>query len=338
MTIPVLLLTGFLGSGKTTLLQHLLSDPAWRDTALIINELGEIALDHHILRELHDETIVLLPQGCICCQVRSDLVDTLRELFLQRVRQRLPEFKQVIIETTGLADPVPLLHSLNADPLVTANFHLQSVITVVDGTRIRTQLQKHPEARKQVRVADVVVINQCDQLNKDALTPIREALSTLNPHAAHYLTEFGHINPALLAQYGHTSTTRQTNASPYWLNLPTQHRPVRAQHSRHTTHGVLRWDAPLAWETIREALSDLLIQPGEQLWRLKGLIYTSEHPTQPCLVHGVGHQLYPSSRLASWGGLTPQTQLVCIGEHLDTAQLQAQLNATLAPPGGVFHE
>lgn len=337
MTIPVLLLTGFLGSGKTTLLQQVLTDPSWQDTALIINEFGEIALDHHILRAITDETIVLLPQGCVCCQVRSDLMDTLRQLFLQRVRQQLPEFKRVIIETSGLADPLPLLQTLQADPLVSANFHLQGVITVINGEQILRQVSQHPEARKQIRVADILVINHCDTLTPTAIEAVREKLQSLNPHAPHYPTQFGQISPKILAECGHPNTDKHAIASRHWLNRPTR-RPIQAQHTRQTNHGILRWQSPLAWDTIHAALNDLLLEHGERLWRLKGLVYTLEHPSQPYLVHGVGHQLYPSSRLASWGELIPQTELVCIGENLDITRLQAQLCATLAPPGGVFHE
>ena len=217
MTIPVLLLTGFLGSGKTTLLQQVLTDPSWQDTALIINEFGEIALDHHILRAITDETIVLLPQGCVCCQVRSDLMDTLRQLFLQRVKQQLPEFKRVIIETSGLADPLPLLQTLQADPLVSANFHLQGVITVINGEQILRQVSQHPEARKQIRVADILVINHCDTLTPTAIEAVREKLQSLNPHAPHYPTQFGQIPPKTLAECGHPSTDKHAIASRHWL-------------------------------------------------------------------------------------------------------------------------
>src|SRR5215475_4544193 len=199
--IPVTLLTGFLGSGKTTVLNHVLKQPDMAATAVIVNEFGEIGIDH-LLVERASEDVVLLNSGCLCCTVRGDIVDTLTNLFIDRVKGKVPFFTRVAIETTGLADPAPILHTLMTDPIVAARYMLDGVVTTVDAVNGAGTLDRQPEALKQAAVADRLVLTKTDLADADAVAGLKARLAALNPAAEVAAAAQGIVDPAVLFDLG----------------------------------------------------------------------------------------------------------------------------------------
>jgi len=199
--LPISVLTGFLGSGKTTLLSRLIRDPAMVRTAVVINEFGEVGLDH-LLVEQSDENMVLMDSGCLCCTIRSDLADTLRDLYMKRMRGDIPEFDRVVIETTGLADPAPILHTLMTDPLIASRFRLDGVVTTIDSVHGMGQLDEHEESLKQAAVADRVVLTKTDLAEPAMVEALRRRLHDLNPGAIHVDAQRDHGLPVLLFDAG----------------------------------------------------------------------------------------------------------------------------------------
>ncbi|MFN8720401.1 MAG: CobW family GTP-binding protein [Rhodospirillales bacterium] len=199
--LPVSVLTGFLGSGKTTLLSKLVRDPAMANTAVVINEFGEVGLDHLLVEQANEQT-VLLDSGCLCCTVRGDLVDTLRDLFVKRVRGEIPAFDRVVVETTGLADPAPILHTLMSDPLLSARYRLDGVITTVDAVNGSKELDEHQESIKQAAVADRIVLTKTDIADEARIAALEARLRALNPAAPRIRASHGAIEPRSLFDAG----------------------------------------------------------------------------------------------------------------------------------------
>ncbi|OYQ34843.1 GTP-binding protein [Niveispirillum lacus] len=199
--LPISVLTGFLGSGKTTLLSRLIRDPAMVRTAVVINEFGEVGLDH-LLVEQSDENMVLMDSGCLCCTIRSDLAETLRDLYMKRMRGDIPEFDRVVIETTGLADPAPILHTLMTDPLIASRFRLDGVVTTIDTVHGMGQLDEHEESLKQAAVADRVVLTKTDLAEPAKVEALRRRLHDLNPGAVHVDAQKDQGLPVLLFDAG----------------------------------------------------------------------------------------------------------------------------------------
>src|SRR5438477_3440321 len=222
--IPVTLLTGFLGSGKTTVLNHVLKQPDMTATAVIVNEFGEIGLDH-LLVERSNEDVVLLNSGCLCCTVRGDIVDTLTNLFVDRVKGKIPYFTRVAIETTGLADPAPILHTLMTDPIVAARYMLDGVVTTVDAVNGAGTLDKQPEAVKQTAVADRLLLTKSDLADPAARQEIEARLSTLNPSATIVPVAQGVVDPARLFNIGFYDPTTKSVDVRRWLRRGVRERP-----------------------------------------------------------------------------------------------------------------
>ncbi len=325
--IPVSLLTGFLGSGKTTLLNHLLRHPALSDSAVLINEVGDIGLDHHLVRSAKPD-VVLLEGGCLCCTVRGELVDTLRDLLFKRGREGIPKFKRVLIETTGLADPAPILQTLLADPIVAQHFRLDGVIVTVDGMHGMGELDRHFESVKQAAVADRIVLTKSDMATAHDLEQLEQRLRTLNPAAPIYRSEQGRIDPEVLLNAGLFDPTRKIPDVARWLAASTYREVTRASvmpgsaaaptrsHDARVHSFTMSFDEPLPWEGLVAALEMLLSFRGEDILRVKGIL-NLEGQTEPIVLHAVQSALYPPTRLEAWPDDDRRSRLVFITRDIE---------------------
>jgi G3E family GTPase len=325
--IPVNLITGFLGSGKTTLLRRLLASPALTGTAVLVNELGEVALDHLLLREV-DERTVVLPSGCVCCSIRGDLSAAIRDLLSQRDRGLLPPFDRVAIETTGLADPGPILFTITAEPVIRHHFRLGNIVTTVDGVNGLRTLAHHPESIQQVVVADRLVITKRDLAGADAVQALRHDLRRLNPGAP-ILDSADPLSPDdLLTRDLHDAPGRLDDAR-RWGDLTLDPDAARGMARRHLDDigtVTLTFDEPMDWTAFGIWLSMLLHRYGEQVLRVKGILQVAGAPT-PVMVQGVQHLVHPPMHLDCWPTADHRTHLVFIVRGLDRRQLERSLKA-----------
>src|SRR5271170_4858340 len=257
---PVTVLTGFLGSGKTTLLRHLLATPQFADTAVLINEFGEIGLDHLLVDALDDD-IVLLQSGCICCTIRDDLKTAIRGLYDRRASGAVPRFRRLAIETTGLADPTPVLSTILHDPVLRHHFHLGNVVATVDGVTGLTDLDRHPETVKQAAVADRLVITKRDLAAPVKLEALRAALRRLNPAASLLEAEHGVADAELLlAQEGVDAATRDAAVRRWLEHGDHEHVAARDRHRHGDDIGAccLVIERPIDWAAFGIWLTALL--------------------------------------------------------------------------------
>jgi G3E family GTPase len=302
--LPVVLVTGFLGSGKTTLISRLLRHPAMGEAAVIVNELGEIAFDHHLLRRV-DERTVVLKSGCVCCSLRGDLVDELRDLLSRRTRGEIPPFARVIVETTGLADPAPIVYTLLSEPVVRHHYVLESVVTTVDAVHGL----REPESVKQASVADRLVVTKTDAAGPGAVREIQERLASLNPAAPIVEAVFGEIEPDRL--FG--SFERDLDK----LSL-------EAHTHRDDVHAVaLFLDDELDWTAFSIWLTMLLQARGPDILRVKGLLNVGS--AGPVLLNCVQHAVHPPVHLESWTDEDHRSRLVFIGRGFEREQLEVSL-------------
>jgi G3E family GTPase len=320
---PVTVLTGFLGSGKTTLLNAMLRDPRFASTAVLVNEWGEVAIDHALVRA-SSENVVVLAGGCICCRVAGDLVRALRELHFQRVEGTVPPFDRAIIETTGLADPVPLLATLVEMPVVAARYSLAGVVTVVDAQHGIGTLDRHREAVKQVAMADRLVVSKTDLVPPGAIAALEERLRSLNPGAAVLHSGTVAPDPAELLETGlHRGGGRLADAEG-WLNAGA-YRHVGPVHDPQIRSFVWSTPEPRRWEDVESSIATLLELRGDRVLRMKGLVNAAGEPG-PRAVHAVQHTLYPSARLAAWPSEDHTTRLVFIGRGLEEREVAGILH------------
>lgn len=323
---PVHLFTGFLGSGKTTLLKRLLADPALADTAVLINEFGEIGLDHHLVERI-DDTMVLLQSGCVCCTVRGELAEALRDLHSRRERGLMPAFSRVVIESTGLADPFPVLSTLKSDPVLRHHFRAGSVITTVDAVNGLSQLDTYVESNRQAAIADRIVITKADLL--DAVPQALAArLGQLNPDAVcHVAAADGPDADTLLGDGAASRSAQLQSASGFYCDAPAT--LVTADGMAHRTaisSFVVCVDEPIDWTGFGVWLTMLLNRHGDRVLRVKGILDIAGEE-RPVAVHGVQHLVHPPVHLAGWPDGERTSRIVFIVDGLDAKLLKRSFNA-----------
>jgi G3E family GTPase len=323
--LPVSVITGFLGSGKTTVLRHLLRQPGMGDSAVVINEFGEVGLDHLLVERIDGETVVL-PSGCVCCALRSDLESTLRSMLGRARRGEIPAFARVLVETTGLADPAPVCQMLLNNPLLSHFFRLDAVLATADAVHGEAQLAARPEAVKQAALADRLLVTKADLADGAGLDALERRLAAINPAAPRLRVRHGEVDPALLFGADGFDPARKTPDVRRWLAAEAHERGHA--HDRHdAAHpGVrsfcLTFEAPLRWPAVQDWLAGLRALHGERLLRVKGLL-ALEGEQAPVVVQGVHHVFHPPVALAAWPDDDRRSRLVFITDGLDRAAVEA---------------
>ncbi|WP_439618897.1 CobW family GTP-binding protein [Shinella sp.] len=355
--VPVSVLTGFLGAGKTTMLNRLLKDPTLTDTAVIINEFGEVGIDH-LLVEQSSDGVIELSDGCLCCTIRGELVDTLADLMDRMQTGKIQPLKRVVIETTGLADPAPVLQSVMGNPVLSQSFSLDGVITVVDAINGLSTLANHPEAVKQVAVADRILISKISMADAAAMDAVRQEIVALNPRAiVSDVDTPGLVGPALLANGLYDPGSKIPDVR-RWLHEEAHdhhhhdHDHNHHDHGHHHHHGhghqhahdVTRHDATIRSFSIvhdrpvdpmaLEMFIDLLRSAhGEKLLRMKGIVLMSTSPERPLVLQGVQSVFHPPERLAAWPDPADRrTRLVLITKDLPEAFVRDLFDAFTGTP------
>jgi G3E family GTPase len=357
--IPVAILTGFLGAGKTTLLNFLLKDPFLSDAAVIINEFGDVGIDH-LLVERADENVIEMASGCLCCTIRGDLIDTIHDLLARRGRGEIKPFNRIVIETTGLADPAPVLHAVMSEPGLLAACRLEGVITVVDAFNGMGTLDAHPEAVKQVAVADRIVLTKVDLLvgreGEETLFAIIGRLRKLNPAARLLTTHRNEATAERLFTMGLFDPKTKTADVQGWLAAEAyavgEKRGRRNRHGQGQDHGhdhghyhdhghhhdVSRHDdhirsfsfteanaiSPQGLELFMELLKSY---HGANMLRMKGIVKLSDDPARPVVLHGVQHVFHPPVRLAAWPDGDQRTRLVFIVKDIEKPMIEGLFRA-----------
>jgi G3E family GTPase len=320
------LITGFLGSGKTTLLNRLLRHPGMGDSAVIVNEFGEVGLDHLLIESALDSA-VLLKSGCLCCTLRGDLVDTLMSLLDRRCRGEVPAFRRVLIETTGLADPAPILHALMADPGVTRHYRMDQVIATVDAVNALGQLAEHYESAKQAALADRLVLTKSDIASPADVTAVSAALRALNPGAPIMAVVQGAIEPGALLG---ASRERQTFHPP---EIEPHDHDHAHEHDAAHRHGIASFclvhDEPVPWPRFARWLESVASLRGPDLLRVKGIVH-AQGRSRPVVVHAVQHVLHPPRELQDWPDADRRSRIVFIARDIAEAALEKSFRAAIA--------
>jgi G3E family GTPase len=328
--LPVSLITGFLGSGKTTLLKRLLRDPGMNRAAVIINEFGEVGIDHELVAS-SSESMTLLSNGCLCCSVRTDLQETLRELFIKRRAGEVIDFDRVFVETTGLADPVPVLHTLQTDGMLGAQYRLDCVVTLVDAVNGLRNLDDAPEAAKQAAVADRIVITKSDIAAPADLAALEQRLARMNPYAARAVAVNGEVDVAFLRDVGPRSTRAANADLERWLSPAGEPRSegaylgerVRAgAHDASIRSFCLWFDKPFTWDSFAAAVQVLTSLRGADLLRVKGLVNVAGE-RGPVLVQGAQHVFHPPLTLEAWASDDRRSRLVFITRNLERESVES---------------
>lgn len=324
--VPFTVLTGFLGAGKTSLLNRLIQDPALADTAVIINEFGEIGLDHLLVRKI-DEGIVLLQSGCLCCTLRGDLIGALETLLRDLDNGRV-SFRRVMLETTGLADPAPVLQTTMAHPYLAMRYRLDGVITAVDAVNGDATLDQHVEAVKQVAVADRLVLTKTDLVSPDARPDQERLLSRLrmlNPAAPILDAAAGEATAEALLNCGLFDPDRKTPEVRRWLaeeaysddQTGHDHHHDPNRHDDRIRAFSLTSETPISLASLEMFLDLVRSMHGPNLLRLKGIVKIAEDPAGPLVIHGVQHLLHPPFRLDHWPDRDERTRIVFITRDID---------------------
>lgn len=351
-TIPVTLLTGFLGSGKSTLLSRILSDAAYSDTAIVVNEFGDVGLDQFLV-EHSDEQLVEMTSGCLCCTIRGDIRETLQDLHRRRELGEIPRFRRLVVETTGLADPAPVIHTLMTEERLTDNFVLGGVITTVDIVSAESSLSRHEECVKQIAVADRIVLTKTD-LAKDPASQndiriLRQSISRINPGAPildrndpgfdfRELFDTALYDPAIkgfeVQEWLNAEAFEDANDNAHHDHAHddhTHHDHTHHDHAHHdhgehghdvNRHGTevqaysLVLEEPISTMAFTVALELLIANQGADLLRVKGIICLAEKPDNPVIIHGVQHVFHEPVWLDEWPTIDHRTKLVFITRNI----------------------
>ena len=349
--IPVTLLTGFLGSGKSTLITEILKQPAFDKTAVVVNEFGEIGLDGILIKHSEDQ-IVEMTSGCLCCTIRGDIRQTLLDLHAKRTNGDIPTFNRVIVESTGLADPAPVVHTLMSDPLLDRRYMLGGVVTTVDALTGMATLEHHQECEKQAAVADRLVITKTDLDNSPdsdgSLGELQAILSALNPTAIildRHDAEFDYNR--LFDTSLFYPDTKSTNVRS-WLKAEessdhdTHDHNHSHDHDHHdvTRHGsdvrsfTLTFDEPVTIEAFASSLEALSLTQGSSILRVKGIVNTLDRPGMPLVIHGVQHVFHDPVWLDEWPDNDHQTKLVFITKGIERETLDIFFKAWISSSKG----
>jgi G3E family GTPase len=342
LPIPVAVLTGFLGAGKTTLLNFLLKDKMMSNAAVIINEFGDVPIDH-LLVEKSDENIMELSSGCLCCTIRSDLIDTMHDLLQRRAAGNIKAFDRILIETTGLADPAPVLHALMSDDMLLQTCRLEGVITVVDAANGMATLDAHAEAVKQVAVADRIVLTKVDLLSgregEDMLFAIIARLRKLNPSARLLTTHRNEANAERLFTMGLFNPETKSVDVQRWLSAEAVEKSRRQHHGHgHHHNDVTRHDVSIRSFSFTESRSispgglELFLEllksyHGANMLRMKAIVKVDDDLSRPVVLHGVQHVFHPPVRLPTWPQGTHETRMVFIVKDIEQQAIEGLFRA-----------
>ena len=323
--IPIVLITGFLGSGKTTLLGKLLRHPGMDRAAVIINELGDVAIDHQLIAT-SSEQMTLLGNGCLCCTVRTDLQETLREMFIKRRAGEVIDFDRVFVETTGLADPVPVLHSFQSDGLLGAQYRLDGVVTVVDAVNGMGQLDTQPEAVKQAAVADRIVLSKTDLSPNDSVLISR--LQSLNPFVSITKAIQGAIDPDLLTGLSPGTAKALPAELNRWLSSGDTYlgKALKGNHDAAIRTFSLRFERPFTWDSLNAALQTLTALRGPDLLRMKGIVNVAGEPG-PVILQAAQHVIHPPVTLESWRDADRSSRIVFITRNIAREAVETLFSA-----------
>lgn len=336
--LPVNVITGFLGSGKTTLLRHILADPAYADCAVLINEFGEIGIDHHLIERIDGET-VLMRSGCICCTIRDDLAGAIRGLYERREAGTLPPFRRLVVETTGLADPTPILATVMNDIVLRHHFRLGNVIATVDAVNGERHLDRQPESVKQAAIADRLLVTKVDIAEEPAVRRLEARLARLNPAAVRFRSVNAAVPPAVLLGDDIFDPATKTAEVRHWLAAADCGNPEPHLHAAHGhAHGdanrhdarihafTMMFDRPVDWTVLGLWLTLLLGVHGEDVLRVKGILNLGAG-MPPVVVNGVQHLVHKPLHLECWPDDDHRSRLVFIVRNLTREAIETSFTA-----------
>jgi G3E family GTPase len=309
--LPIYILTGFLGSGKTTLLNRWLSNEKLKNTAVIVNEFGDVGIDHLLVQAKTDD-LIMLAGGCLCCKVRGDLLDTLENLYKQRDHEETPKFERVLIETSGLAAPAPILRTLLSDEFIREHFQIAQLIATVDGIYGFKHLKRHEESAQQIALANYLILTKTDIAKPKAILKLKERLKQLNPTA-----QIFESNQDLMGLF------ENDNKEDFSGVQYVEH------HSDQNIHSfAIEYLEPIETKVIGQWIQQLSRLRGQDLLRIKGLVYTKEN-IQPLVIQGVQHVFQKPTFLEKWVFNPPKTQLVFITRHIPKQMIEKSFHAVL---------
>ncbi|MBR0843162.1 GTP-binding protein [Bradyrhizobium liaoningense] len=331
--IPVTVLTGFLGSGKTTVLNHLLRQSGMDGVVAVINEFGEVGLDH-LLVETSEERFALLDNGCVCCSVREDLVALLGELSVREAGGEMPPIGRILIETTGLADPVPVLHTLMTAPGVTSRYRIDGVVVTVDAVNALRSLEHHAEAVKQIAVADRILLTKADLAEADTVADVERRIGSINPTVSVTRVNHGCIEPGIVFEAGLFAPEARSRQVANWFAAATAATAAHSHadhHHDHHAHGSdvtsfsLIVQEPIRWTAFSRWLDYVAALKGDDLLRFKALVNIADRPQGPVVVHGVQHVLHPPIALDAWPSDDHSSRLVFIVRDIPAEAIERTL-------------